>query len=255
MRNTQIIKAAWDALSRTRMVVEFDLNGRLLWANEMFLDVMGYSRETVVGQHHNLFCTQDTIASGEYDDFWSDLAQGASKDGIYPRVTRSGELIYIRAIYSVVLNEDDRPQGVMKIAADASHHVALEQQVQAQLADSEALRRDLSEKHKALEELISEVGSIVRSIDEIADQTNILALNATLEAARAGEEGVAFDIVASEVKRLADDTRAATNFAETLIAGHVERRMPAQSDPMMALQYPNKKGDPMGRPLGVRKGR
>ena len=217
MRDTKILQAAWDALSRTRMVIQFDLDGHVLWANDLFLETIGYKEDMVLGQHHRMFCTSETVESGDYPAFWSDLANGGSKDGIYPRLTRSGERIYLRAVYNAVLDEDGQPQSIMKIAADTTHHVALEQKVQAQLSESEALRRDLAEKHTALENLIAEVGAIVRSIDEIADQTNILALNATLEAARAGEEGVAFDVVASEVKRLADDTRAATTFAERLI--------------------------------------
>lgn len=229
MRDQKILKAAWEALSQTRMVIEFDLEGRVLWANQLFLDAMGYTLEEVVGQNHRMFCLRETIASSEYAAFWADLAQGVSKDAIYPRVTRSGETIFLRSIYNVVLDEDGQPHSIMKLAADTTHHVALEQQVQRQLEESEKLRQDLTDKHNALEELLDKVAGIVRSIDEIADQTNILALNATLEAARAGEEGAAFEVVASEVKRLADDTRAATTFAEKLIEGRQERELPEQS--------------------------
>lgn len=222
MRDAKIIHAAWEALCRSRLVIEFDLEGHVLWANDLYLETMGYSLNAILGKHHRMFCTKETIASDEYASFWTELAKGGSKDAIYPRVTKSGKLIYLRAIYNAALDEHGQPRSIMKIAADASRQVMLERQVQAQLAESEALRRDLSEKHTALDNLITEVGAIVRSIDDIADQTNILALNATLEAARAGPEGVAFDIVASEVKRLADDTRAATYCAERLIVGRRE---------------------------------
>ena len=227
MRDQKILQAAWDALSQTRMVIEFDLEGRILWANQLFLDAMGYTFEEVVGQNHRMFCLDETIASAEYAAFWADLANGVSKDAIYPRLTRSGETIYLRSIYNAVLDEDGQPQSIMKLAADTTHHVELEQQVQRQLEESEKLRQDLTDKHNALEELLNQVAGIVRSIDEIADQTNILALNTMLEAARAGEEGVAFEVVASEVKRLADDTRAATNIAEKLIVRRGESLGPA----------------------------
>jgi len=222
MRDNNIIEAAWEALSRSRLLIEFDLEGHVLWANDLFLETMGYSAEAILGKHHRMFCTEETTAGADYAQFWKDLAQGEMKDAIYPRVTGDGDEIYLRAIYNPVLDEAGKAQSVMKIAADASLQVALERQYKAQLADGEALRRDLAQKHTALEELVQEVGAIVRSIDDIADQTNVVALNATLEAARAGDSGVAFDVVASEVKRLADDTRSATYRAEKLIASQRE---------------------------------
>ena len=234
MRDEKILQAAWEALSQTRMVIEFDLEGRVLWANDLFLTTMGYGLDEVVGRNHRMFCLTETIASAEYAAFWADLAKGVSKDAIYPRLTRSGETIYLRSIYNVVLDKDGHPQSIMKLAADTTHHVELERQVQRQLEESEKLRRELTDKHNALEELLDQVAGIVRSIDEIADQTNILALNATLEAARAGEEGVAFEVVASEVKRLADDTRAATTIAEKLIEGRIDLTVRGPLDALVA---------------------
>lgn len=219
MIDSTLLQAAWEALSRTRMMIEFDTEGHAIWANALFLETMGYREDAIVGQHHRMFCTPETLESAEYATFWQDLAAGDVKDAIYPRVKRNGERIYLRAIYNPVLDEDGTARSVMKIASDASHQVALERRVQDQLSESEALRADLSEKHKALAQMMVEVGAIVRSIEEIADQTNILALNASIEAAKAGKEGAAFEVVASEVKRLADDTRAATLCAEQLIVG------------------------------------
>lgn len=212
------IQAAWDAVCRARMVIEFDLDGHVLWASDPFLNEMGYTSDEVRGLPHSRFCNQATIGSQEYQDFWAALRAGKQCDGIYPRVTKCGKHVFLRAIYNPVLDEDGQASSIIKIASNATRQVTLERQVQAQLSESEALRKDLSEKHNALEELIEKVGSVVRTIDDIADQTNVLALNATLEAARAGEQGLAFDVVAREVKLLADHTREATHFAEQLIA-------------------------------------
>lgn len=223
MRDEKIIQAAWEALCRSRLVVEFDLQGHVKRANALFLQTMGYSSEAIIGKHHRIFCDAQTVMSGDYEQFWADLARGCPKDDIYRRVTCSGEEIYLRAIYNGVLDENGQPQSIMKIAANASHQVLLERQVKAQLSESETLRHDIAQKHAALEGLIAELGAIVRLIDDIADQTNVLALNATLEAARAGAEGAAFDIVASEVKRLADDTRAAIHCAQRMMISRCNR--------------------------------
>jgi len=218
MSVSKSVEAAWSALCRARMVIEFDLEGRVLWASDPFLDALGYTSQEIEGVHHSQLCDPETAASQEYRDFWAALKSGIQCDGIYPRVTKNGERLYLRAIHIPVLDEQGQLHRIMKIASNATHQVALEHKEHSRLSESEALRRDLSEKHNALQELIEKVGSVVRRIDDIADQTNVLALNATLEAARAGEQGLAFDVVAREVKLLADHTREATQFAEALIA-------------------------------------
>lgn len=220
MQNNQRITAAWDALCRSQIVIEFELDGTVKWANDLFLQNMGYKADEIVGQHHRMFCLPETVNDPSYEQFWAKLAMGLAHDGVYPRRTRKGETVYLRATYNPVINADDKTGSIVKIAQDVSHQVMLEREVEAQLATSEDLRLALASRHDGLEEVMTEIAKIVRAIGEIAEQTNILALNATIEAARAGEAGAGFTVVAGEVKRLAEATRVATINAERLMEGH-----------------------------------
>jgi methyl-accepting chemotaxis protein len=76
--------------------------------------------------------------------------------------------------------------------------------------DAQDVSRSTVEKMAVLESSAGEINSVIEIISDIAEQTNLLALNATIEAARAGEAGKGFAVVASEVKTLANQTAKAT---------------------------------------------
>ncbi len=212
------IQATWDMVCRSKLVMEMDIEGHVLWANENFLEQMGYSLDEVVGQPHRMFCSNEFAESKEYAEFWVQLISDRWLEGTYMRRNREGEDIYLHGTYNVARDEEGTQDKIVKIASNATEQVLLQQQVKRQLLESENLRATLTEERQALEKLIAKVGGVVRSIDEIADQTHVLALNATIEAAKAGVHGRGFEVVASEVKKLADDTRDATQFASGLIA-------------------------------------
>ena len=68
-RSTALTEATWAALCRSQAVIEFDTSGTVLWANDVFLSLMGYRLAEVVGQHHRIFCTPELAASPAYAEF------------------------------------------------------------------------------------------------------------------------------------------------------------------------------------------
>ncbi|MGE7369655.1 methyl-accepting chemotaxis protein [Neorhizobium sp. NPDC001467] len=106
-----------DALSRSQAIIEFDLRGNILYANENFCRALGYRLEEIKGQHHRLFCDPDYAASAEYRQFWSNLGAGRFDAGEYKRLTKTGEEIWIQASYNPVLS-GGKPIKVVKIASD-----------------------------------------------------------------------------------------------------------------------------------------
>ncbi|MFX1674235.1 methyl-accepting chemotaxis protein [Paraburkholderia sp. A2WS-5] len=112
------LSAVSAALNRVQAVIEFDLQGIVLHANDNFLAVLGYTLEEVRGKHHRMFCDPDYVRGEAYRQFWERLGRGEFERGEYRRIGRGDREIWINASYNPVLGEDGRPYKVIKFATD-----------------------------------------------------------------------------------------------------------------------------------------
>lgn len=206
-----------DAFDRSQAVIEFTLDGTILSANANFLSLMGYRADEVVGRHHRMFCDPDHVRSRAYADFWTKLGAGRFDSGLYHRFGAGGRDVWLQATYNPVLDADGHPLKIVKIASDVTQQVRLEREVAVRLEEGRAFQATLETQASAMQETMARLGVIVAAIGNIATQTNLLALNATIEAVRAGEAGRGFAVVAAEVKKLAGDTRLATERAAEMM--------------------------------------
>ena len=204
-----------DAIDRSHLRVEFDLNGTILMANQNFLTATGYRAEELVGQPHSILCAPAYAASRDYADFWLSLSQGTFRSGEFHRLSKTGEDIWVQASYSPILDHEQRPTRIVKIGSDVTQQRSATRERAGRM---QALREEADGRRLALEQTMEALAHIVQSIDGVARQTNLLALNATIEAARAGDAGRGFSVVAAEVKKLAAHTRNATMEASQLLA-------------------------------------
>lgn len=119
-----------DALNRSQAMIEFQMDGTIVTANDIFLKVMGYSLDEIKGRHHSLFVDDATRQSEEYRDFWVRLNRGEFDAGRYRRLARGGREVWLQATYNPVFDKSGRPVMVVKLAADVTE--AAQVQIKAQ---------------------------------------------------------------------------------------------------------------------------
>ncbi|MEK3916834.1 methyl-accepting chemotaxis protein [Paenibacillus sp. FSL H7-0331] len=236
--------AVLSAIEQSLAMIEFDINGKVLWANDNFAKAMDYQTAEMPGLMHRQFCTPEFVNSPEYQLLWSDLKSGRPFQEKILRVTKKQRLLWFEATYSPVFDAEGQVQAVIKVATDITARENTTSQVTHDLQQMahDLLKRaeeGISSSHQittAIELIVKEthenmqvlqllenkadsVRGIISTIRDIASQTNLLALNAAIEAAHAGEHGRGFNVVASEVRKLAKQAEEATKEVNTNLEG------------------------------------
>jgi methyl-accepting chemotaxis protein len=230
------------AIGKAQAVIEFNMDGSIIGANQNFLKTVGYTLEEIRGRHHSMFVDPSERDTSAYRDFWAALNRGEYQAAEYKRIGKGGKEVWIQASYNPILDLNGKPFKVVKYATDTTAQVLVRmgnervrgmmESVAAGAEELNASVREISEamtksrdtastavgrveaadaQAKRLNEAAQAMSGIVELIGNITGQINLLALNATIESARAGEAGRGFAVVASEVKNLATQAKQATD--------------------------------------------
>jgi len=112
--------AVYQALDRVQAIIEFELDGTVVSANENFLSIFGYEHDEVVGKHHRMFCDPDYVESDAYKEFWKKLGRGEFHAAEFKRLGKGGKEIWLQASYNPVFDEDGKPIRIVKFATDVT---------------------------------------------------------------------------------------------------------------------------------------
>lgn len=232
-----------EAINRVQAVIEFDMKGNIMSANENFLNVLGYQLNEVKGRHHSMFVDTDSRQSSEYTAFWQRLGRGEYDAGQYKRISKSGKEIWIQASYNPIFDSSNIPYKVVKYATDITAQVEAANILKNTVADIKSVveraadkdlktRVDTNGKTGELKNLCSGVNELLDAqvdilvqlkvvaeeiytgASEIAKGNSDLSSRTEQQAANLEETASSMEELTSTVKLNADNAKQANALAE-----------------------------------------
>jgi methyl-accepting chemotaxis protein len=173
-----------EAISRVQAVIEFNLDGTILTANENFLALMGYRLDEIQGRHHSMFAAPGVAESIEYREFWAKLNRGEFAVDRYKRLARGNREVWILASYNPILCPDGRPYKIVKFATDITDAV------QERLRRAEiqaAIATDLEDISQAASDVTTQTSNAASASSETSANVQAVAAGAEELAASVNE--------------------------------------------------------------------
>ncbi len=227
------------AIRKSQAVIEFDLSGNVLDANDNFLAALGYSLGEIKGKHHSMFVDPAERNRDAYARFWQKLGRGEYDDGQYLRLGKGGRQIWIQASYNPILDAMGKPFKVVKYATDITANVMAQEALRRAVEDigsavQAAKDKDLTQRITlsgrtgeigdlcaGVNDLLGSVSGIIETVSEISGQISTgstrishdsrnLAQRTEEQASSLEETAATTEELAASVKQSAERAREAT---------------------------------------------
>jgi methyl-accepting chemotaxis protein len=183
-RNATETDAKLAALNQSNAVIEFNLDGTILTANENFLQTTGYTLADLQGQHHSLFVDPSSRDHHDYKEFWQRLREGEYQAGRYKRFGKGGREIWIEASYNPLLGQDGTPFKIVKFATDITRQMQeqadLKGQVEAIGKSQAVIAFDL--KGRILDANANLLAAVGYTLEDIRGQHHSMLVEPSLRA-------------------------------------------------------------------------
>jgi len=124
------IRNRMNAINKSNAVVEFDMDGNIMYANDQFCETMGYTHEELQGKHHQMFVTTTYAESLEYMDFWNTLRGGRHISSELERIKKDGSIVWLQATYTPIINNEGLVKRIIKIAVDITDRIKQSGEIQ-----------------------------------------------------------------------------------------------------------------------------
>lgn len=208
----QNMRGVLRAIDSTYAFIEFDTEGNVLSCNKIFETAMGFSVSEIKGSHHRNFCEPAYASSPEYMQFWPSLKAGQTKQGIFKRLKRNGQQIYLQAVYAPVTDEMGRVTKVIKIATDVTESVVRKEQFnEVVLGTTVKFNQNVKEVAERLSNMAQESQSLGATTEE---------MNASVEELSASIDSIAQNV--KSVDQLAKATQTEADSGSKAIAKSIE---------------------------------
>jgi len=207
-------KRSEQAISLVQAIIEFNLDGTVITANEIFLKTMGYAFEEVRGRHHSLFVDAAYRESAEYRQFWRDLNDGKFQAADYKRIAKGGREVWLQAIYNPIFNEDGKPYKVVKNAIDITARMKAEEGLKVTIAAVNANSQSLA---SAAEELTATSQQMSSNSEETSTQANVVAAASEQVSKNVATVATSAEEMSASVKEIAKNANEAAKVATAAV--------------------------------------
>ncbi|MBT3134369.1 PAS domain S-box protein [Alteromonas sp. ALT199] len=221
-----------EAINKAQAVIEFDLEGKILHANENFTNTVGYHLDEIKGKHHSIFVEDEYKRSVEYGQFWEQLRQGVQFTDEFKRFGKGGKEVWIQASYNPILDQNGRPYRVVKYAIDITGRKQAVSDIKEAMNELVKGNLDCKIEHEfdgefqelgtSINRFIEDMRRIIGSISGVMTRLSAGDLTALLEEQFEGEFQVLGDAINQFVNEMSGTIGSIYQAVETINTASTE---------------------------------